>query len=115
MEYNRLEAGERMREKRILLDWSQAEVAEKIERSPKYYADIERGSCSMSLETLLAISEVLDMSLDYIICGKIYGEEERKNTEEMQAVLSILNNASENKRKCGLRMLKVLLDLEDGE
>lgn len=109
MEYNRLEAGERMREKRILLGLSQDEVAEKIERAPKYYADIERGSCGMSLGTLLTISKVLDTSMDYIICGKIYGEEQEKNTEEVQAVLSILNNVSEKSRKRGLEMLRLLL------
>ena len=45
-------------------------MAEKIDRAAKYYADIERGSCGMSAETLMALSEALDMSLDYIIYGK---------------------------------------------
>ena len=45
-------------------------MAEKIDRAAKYYADIERGSCGMSVETLMALSEALDMSLDYIIYGK---------------------------------------------
>lgn len=45
-------------------------MAEKIDRAAKYYADIERGSCGMSVETLMALSEALDVSLDYIIYGK---------------------------------------------
>ena len=45
-------------------------MAEKTDRAAKYYADIERGSCGMSVETLMALSEALDMSLDYIIYGK---------------------------------------------
>lgn len=72
--YDRLAAGERIREKRNLLGFTQDEMAEKIDRAAKYYADIERGSCGMSVETLMALSETLDMSLDYIIYGK--------NTEE---------------------------------
>ena len=64
--YDRLAAGERIREKRNLLGFTQDEMAEKIDRAAKYYADIERGSCGMSVETLMALSETLDMSLDYM-------------------------------------------------
>ena len=70
MNYDRLAAGERLRAKRLLLGMTREEVAEKIGRASKYYADIERGSCGMSTETLLALASVLDMSLDYIILGK---------------------------------------------
>lgn len=49
-------------------------MAEKIDRAAKYYTDIERGSCGMSVETLMALSEALDMSLDYIIYGKGIGK-----------------------------------------
>lgn len=41
MEYNRLEVGERLKQKRILMGLTQDEVAERINRSSKYYADIE--------------------------------------------------------------------------
>ena len=47
--YNRLAAGERLRLKRTLLGMTQEEMAERIDRVPKYYADIERGSCGMSV------------------------------------------------------------------
>lgn len=68
--YDRLAAGDRIRQKRNLLGFTQDEMAEKIDRAAKYYADIERGSCGMSVETLMALSETLDMSLDYIITEK---------------------------------------------
>lgn len=60
--YDRLAAGDRIRQKRNLLGFTQDEMAEKIDRAAKYYADIERGSCGMSVETLMALSEALDMS-----------------------------------------------------
>ena len=53
--YNRLAAGDRLRLKRTLLGWSQDEMAEKINRATKYYADIERGNCGMSIETLISL------------------------------------------------------------
>lgn len=70
--YDRLAAGDRIRLKRTLLGLTQDEMAERINRAPKYYADIERGSCGMSIETLMALSSSLNMSLDYIIYGKIF-------------------------------------------
>lgn len=42
--YNRLAAGERLRLKRTLLGMTQEEMAERIGRVPKYYADIERAA-----------------------------------------------------------------------
>ena len=84
--YDRLAAGDRIRQKRNLLGFTQDEMAEKIDRAAKYYADIERGSCGMSVETLMALSETLDMSLDYIIYGKEIeengypGQTDRKST-----------------------------------
>ena len=62
--YDRLAAGDRIRLKRTLLGLTQEEMAEKINRATKYYADIERGSCGMSIETLMSLSTSLDMSLD---------------------------------------------------
>ena len=104
--YDRLAAGERIRLKRNLLGFTQDEMAEKI----KYYADIERGSCGMSVETLMALSEALDMSLDYII----YGKENNENgypgqTAEVSAILTMLNNSEQRERDYALRLLKLFL------
>lgn len=64
--------------KRVQLGFSQDEVAERIDRAPKYCSDIERGTCGMSTETMLAISECLDMSLDYMMFGEQTDEEARR-------------------------------------
>lgn len=108
--YDRLAAGERLRLKRTLLGFTQDEVAEKIDRAAKYYADIERGSCGMSVETLMAICTTLNLSLDYVIYGKTHSvKEEISHTNEVDAILELLNNSSERKRKYALRMLKLFL------
>ena len=90
--YDRLAAGDRIRQKRNLLGFTQDEMAEKIDRAAKYYADIERGSCGMSVETLMALSETLDMSLDYIIYGK---EIEEKKDLSDELVKKIIEAAKE--------------------
>lgn len=67
--YSRVAAGERIHQRRLLLGLTQSEISEQINRVPKYYADIEHGTCGMSIETLISISKCLGLSLDYIIYG----------------------------------------------
>ena len=112
--YDRLAAGDRLRLKRTLLEMTQDEMAEKINRAPKYYADIERGNCGMSIETLLALSETLNMSLDYILLGDIKKEREKIHTEEVSAVMSLLDSCSKKNRDY-VRMLKLFLIACDKE
>lgn len=108
--YDRLAAGERLRLKRTLLGFTQDEVAEKIDRAAKYYADIERGSCGMSVETLMAICTTLNLTLDYAIYGKAHSVKEKNtHTNEVDAILELLDNSSERKRKYAMRMLKLFL------
>lgn len=108
--YDRLTAGERIRLKRNLLGFTQDEMAEKIDRAAKYYADIERGSCGMSVETLMALSEALDMSLDYIIYGKEINENGYLGqTAEVSAILTMLDNSEQRDRDYALRLLKLFL------
>lgn len=85
-------------------------MAEKIDRAAKYYADIERGSCGMSVETLMALSEALDMSLDYIIYGKeIEKKRIPRQTAEVSAILTMLDNSEQRDRDYALRLLKLFL------
>ena len=104
------EIGDRIKQKRILLGMTQEEVSAKIGRSPKYYADIERGDCGMSVETLTALSITLNMPLDYIIFGKVQSEEEyQQHTEEVAAIMNFLDTLPVRNRTYALRMLKLFL------
>ena len=108
--YDRIAAGDRIRLKRTLLGLTQDEMAEKIDRATKYYADIERGSCGMSIETLMALSSALNMSLDYIIYGKTNSEKEKEtNTKERDALIEAINSCSERTKTYSLRLLKLFL------
>ena len=107
--YNRLAVGDRLRDKRTLLGLTQDEMAERIDRASKYYADIERGNCGMSIETMLALSGYLNMSLDYMIFGEATEEEKRNQEDEVLAIVEMLENCSERKRQYAMRMLKLFL------
>lgn len=107
--YDRLAVGDRLRLKRTLLGFTQEEMAEKINRAPKYYADIERGSCGMSLETLMSLSETFNMSLDYIVYGTVESKDSSQHTEEVCAIIDMLDHASVRNQKYAKQMLKLFL------
>ena len=65
--YDRIKAGERLRNKRKNIGWSQERAAEMMNLSAKNYADIERGTCGMSIETLVTLCNVYQMSADMIL------------------------------------------------
>lgn len=114
--YDRIAAGNRIRKRRILLGMTQEELAEKIGRAYKYCQDIERGSCGMSIETLILLAESLNISLDYLI----YGYEDLENTTpqealEQEAVFELLNRCSEKKRAYAMEMLRLFLKACDGK
>ncbi len=106
--YDRLAVGDRIRKKRVQLGFSQDEVAERIDRAPKYCSDIERGTCGMSTETMLAISECLDMSLDYMMFGEQTDEEARRQENDELAVIHILSGCSKQQRDYAIRLLKLI-------
>lgn len=107
--YDRLATGDRIRLKRTLLGLTQEEMAEKIGRVPKYYADIERGSCGMSVETMMALSRALNMSLDFMIYGEETEENRVKHENEVSAIMDMLDHCSDRKLRYSMRMLQLFL------
>lgn len=92
MEYRAKDVGGRLRMLRKHYGYSREKIAKSIGRSPKYYADIERGTCGMSLETLIALADFYHVSLDYLVEGAAFEEKESMDEETKWAV----------KRLCGL-------------
>ena len=61
--------GTRIRLRRLELDMSQEELAEKVGISPSFVGHIERAEKSATLDTFDRIGEVLGLSLDYLARG----------------------------------------------
>ena len=64
-----IKIGGRIKAYRKTIGISQEKLAEMINVSPHYIYEIERGMKSMSLETLINLSEALQLSTDYILFG----------------------------------------------
>lgn len=108
--YNKAEVGERIRKQRIMLGLTQEEFAARIERACKYCQDIERGSCGMSVDTMLSIASSLNISLDYLIHGDDDSEVKLAAlSSEQLAVLNILGQCSSRKKRYALDLLKLFV------
>lgn len=66
---NYKEMGERIKIGRKSLGITQEKLSEKIDVSPSYISEIERGTSICSLEVLVEISEVLNLNLDNLVNG----------------------------------------------
>lgn len=62
--------GNRISERRKQLNYTQEQIAEKMNVSIQMVSNLERGNKAIKIDNLLKISEILDMSTDYILTGK---------------------------------------------
>lgn len=69
--------GQKIRELRTLHHFSQADLAELIDVSTNYIGQIERGDRKPSIETLVALCNVLDTSMDYILSDSLTRKEDQ--------------------------------------
>lgn len=64
---NKYEVGQRIRQLRLLSDYTQAEFAEAVDISINFLSEVENGKKGLSQERLARISHQLHTSCDYIL------------------------------------------------
>jgi transcriptional regulator with XRE-family HTH domain len=69
MDYLRL--GKRIREERLRLNLTQAQLAEDIDISDTYMGAIERGERSLTLDTLVRLVNRLGVTVDYMLSDSV--------------------------------------------
>ena len=98
--------GNRLLEIRKRKGMTQAEVAEKSGLSDRTYADIERGTVNMRIETILKICSTLSVTPDEILT-EISTEAHISKVEELW---ERLETCSENEKKTALLLLEIYLN-----
>lgn len=96
--------GEALYRKRKLKGLTQVDVAERAGLSDRTYADIERGSANMRVETLLKICAALNVTPDEILT-----REERTPVTETE-LLDVIGNCSGSEKQTALKLLGVFVD-----
>ncbi len=99
----------RIKERRIELNFTQEEASELIELSYSSYTKIENAFQSPSLDTLISISKVLDISIDYLIFGNT--ENKPNSTSSVDVISTVIKLADADKLKHTANILSKLSDI----
>jgi len=91
--------GAHIRRERVLRGWTQEHLAEKANISLSFMGHIERGTRKASLETLVTLANVLEVSMDCLLSGsltmKVYGKYEKISGTKQTALKEILRTVEE--------------------
>jgi transcriptional regulator with XRE-family HTH domain len=97
--------GRRIKEIRTSKAMTQEYLAEKMDISPKYLSSIERGKENPTLNTLISMSESLEVDL-----GEIFRFLEVEDPKKRKTLISeLIKGASEDKMKVILKVLVAVL------
>lgn len=66
-----VDLGRRIRKQRTLLHQTQEQIAEQVGVSTSFIGHVERGSRKASLETLVALANTLNVSIDYLLSASL--------------------------------------------
>lgn len=70
----KIDFGKRLKKERKLRKLTQEQMAEKLDISLKHYGAVERGLTGLSTENLIHLSNILGLSLDYLLKGEANGD-----------------------------------------
>lgn len=96
-----IDLGRRIRKQRALRGWTQEALAEHVNVSTSFVGHVERGTRKASLETLVSIANVLDVSLDYLLSGSMNNSvigpmPKGLNSQQRVALKEILSTIQDN-------------------
>ena len=94
--------GERIRRHRESLGFTREYMSGRLSVSVNFIRDIEIGAKGMSIRTLVKLSKILKLSVDYILLGDIVNR-------ETEPLIRMLNSCRPDKRKYAEDILRSFL------
>lgn len=89
---NLVEIGKRISERRKLMGLTQEQLAEQMDVSIQMISNLERGVKAIRIDNLIRLSQILNISTDYILIGK-------QTTDDMSTLAKHISQLEEDKRK----------------
>jgi transcriptional regulator with XRE-family HTH domain len=108
---NFISLGKRIKEERNKCRLTQQQLAEEVELSDAFIGQIERGERCPTLETLISISNRLNVSVDYLLQDSANITDETIVNEWIQ----IMDGKTQKQKKLALELIKTLFREIDGE
>ena len=62
--------GQRIKKQRNAVKLTQEKIAEELNISVKHFSEVERGIAGLSVENLIKLSDILGVSIDYMVKGE---------------------------------------------
>jgi transcriptional regulator with XRE-family HTH domain len=92
--------GERIKNLRKERKWQQAELAEKINADARQISRYEKGKINPSVETLVRISQVFGVSIDYLLIESAPREPFQFDDKELLKYLEDIQNLDDEDKRC---------------
>lgn len=102
--YDRRAVGMRLSTRRKQMGYSREYIANQVGIVEKYYADIERGTCGMSIETMIALADFYHFSLDEFIYGP-----EKQPKLEAEILEEQFESLSSQERQCCAELIGLFI------
>lgn len=109
MDYRRL--GERIREERLRLHLTQAQLAEAIDISDTYMGSIERGERSLTLDTLVRLVNRLGVTVDYLLADSVTDSD----ASIMEQFKQIVDQQPLERKQMAINVLRTIFAYSDKE
>lgn len=99
--------GRRIRVIRERKEITREELAEKMDISPAFISDVEYGNKGMSIKNLYLLSQLLGVSAEYLLSGKLYSLD---NDEEHEEIVSLLKECTPEQIESFRRISQIFAD-----
>lgn len=66
----KMDMGLRIKELRKSLKYTQEQMSEMLDISVKHFSEVERGLTGLSIENLIKLSNILNVTIDYLVKGE---------------------------------------------
>lgn len=109
MDYKRL--GERVREERLRLHLTQAQLAEAIDISDTYMGAIERGERCLTLDTLVRLVNRLGVTVDYLLADSVADSD----ANVMEQFKQIVDQQPLERKQMALNVLRTIFSYFEKE
>ena len=106
-----MEMGIRVRKQREFLHLTREDLAGYLGVSSKFIADIEYGEKGISLKKLYLLTQILEVSADYLLAGTECGTEEEIEKEHIRAgILEPLKHCNVRQLHCVEQIVKFYVE-----
>lgn len=98
------EMGQRIKKQRKAVKLTQEKIAEELNISVKHFSEVERGIAGLSVENLIKLSDILGVSIDYMVKGEV-------DCNRWYSVINSLNNVPPEKEMLIRNLLNTGIEL----